>query len=571
MVLFRFNGTSNNNQQGDVNMKSAAYLIFFLVLFFIVTSGFALTDYEKLEKVILLPQEKSSIEVDLWLDTSNLYFEVGQSNPEIKFTSNQEVFGFVFHYNAKGELLLLWPDPFEDKSLDNKILQGEVKTIPALYTFVEDFGGIEFIQFIAFKKMTNELHAYKQLFAQYALKGEYITENPFLKMDLMNSVQEKEIQNNNNEWNSGVEFFYYNERPSLYDVDFELSCAYSFPFYVDGKMISDKKKRLRLTLGEHLLSYYENNKLKNKTINVSGHSMILVPEGIETPLSTNCFQKENAQKIFVFAVGVGYFKDDTVISLPVCAEDAQGFVQKLRQTYGSDVVFNELILTNENATKDRIQSFLKQGIFSYVDQDTDVYLYFSGHGIQVPDENNDESDGQDEGLIPYDYDHSNPYYTTIIDDDLYKYYRKIGENSKKTFVILDCCFSGGSMKSLIPTKGIDFPFSTKPNENQNQDMMGSEINDTSDNFLFLAATQEFQKAYPNFGELEHSLFTHAIIKALSGQTDCNFDNRIDEIELYDAIKNEMFQVIHSYDTKLDSQEPTLLNPANINFSIPVGN
>src|SRR6056297_431099 len=282
-------------------MRLRIYLTIIIAFTCIVMNTFALTDYEKAQKVVLIPEKSNNIETDVWLDTSNRYFEAGQSNPVIKFTANKAVYGFVFHINAKGQMLMLWPDPYEDPTLDNKIRKDEVKTIPELYTFIGDSGGIEFIQFMAFEKQTNELNAYKQQFAQSALNGEYLSENPFLSMHVMSHLTKSALQRKGDDWNSDVEAFYYNERPTLYNVDIELSSAYSPPFYIDGNLITDRKGTLKLTRGEHLLSYYVDNKLMTKKVNVSTHSAIIVPDGASNRVSTTPPQDEVRKKVFVFA------------------------------------------------------------------------------------------------------------------------------------------------------------------------------------------------------------------------------------------------------------------------------
>lgn len=549
-------------------MKIKGYLTILTVLIMMAASGFSLTDYEKAQKVVLLPEEKSTIETNVWLDTSNLYYETGQSNPVIKFTANKDVYGFVFHINAKGQMLMLWPDPFEDPTLDNKIRKGEVKTIPELYTFVDNDSGREFIQFLAFEKQTNELNAYKQQFAQSALNGEYLSENPFLSMHVMDHLTKGRMQRNGDDWNSDVEVFYYNESPTLYNVDFELSSAYSPPFYIDGKLITDRKETVKLTRGEHLLSYYANNKVTQKKISVSSQTAMRVPDGT-TNQTISTTQTGSAKKVFVFAVGVGEFMYPHAHELPVCADDARGFAQQLKQVYGSGVDFKSYILTNENATKNKIQSFLNSGIFSYIDRDTDVFIFFSGHGMRIPDDDGDESDNEDEVLIPYDYNEDNFYNTTVHDDDLYTYYQQISKKAGKTFVIIDSCHSGGTMKSTAIQKGIQLPYTTKAVGNLKHDGMENEIK-SSDDFLFLSASLESQPAWPNIGGLSYSLFTHAFVTALDKSTDKNSDGLISPTELYNAIKYEMTRVINNHNPKLQSQEPVLLNPANIDFTIPVG-
>lgn len=243
-------------------------------------------------------------------------------------------------------------------------------------------------------------------------------------------------------------------------------------------------------------------------------------------------------------------------------------MKQLKQNYGSEVDFNSQILTNENSTKNKIQSFLNSGILSYIDKDTDVFIFFSGHGTQIPDDDGDEEDGSDEALVPYDYSNANPYHTLIRDDDLYLYYQKIGEHSNKTFVIIDSCFSGGTMKSGILVKGFNVPFVTKTLGNMNRDVMESEIKNSSDNFLFLSAARGDQEAYPDFGDLHYSLFTHAIVKVLNTPADRNSDGLIDAEELLEAIDKEMSTIIQ--ENRLKQQNPVLLNPAKIDFVIPVG-
>jgi len=549
-------------------MKLRLSVTIFAAFIMMTISGFSLTDYEKIQKIILLPEKQSTLETDVWLDTSNLYFETGESNPVIKFTANKDVYGFVFHINAKGQMLMLWPDPFEDPTLDNKIRKGEVKTIPELYTFVDTDSGREFIQFIAFEKPTNELNTYKQQFAQNALNGEYMTENPFLSMHVMSHLTKSTMQRKGEDWNSDVEVFYYNERPTLYNVDLELSSAYSLPFYIDGKLITDRKEMVKLTRGEHLLSYYANSTLTQKKISVSSQTAMSFPDGT-TNQTVSTTQTGSVKKVFVFAVGVGAFIEENVTPLPICPNDAKGFVQQLKRAYGSGVDFKSYILTNENATKNKIQSFLNSGIFSYIDKETDVFIFFSGHGMRIPDDDGDESDGEDEVLIPYDYNEDNFYNTTVHDDDLYKYYQQISKKAGKTFVIIDSCHSGGSMKSTAIQKGIRLPYTTKSVGNLKHDGMENEIK-SSDDFLFLSASLESQPAWSNIGGLSYSLFTHAFVTALDKSTDKNSDGLISPTELYNAIKYEMTRVINNHIPRLQSQEPVLLNPANIDFTIPVG-
>jgi metacaspase-1 len=68
---------------------------------------------------------------------------------------------------------------------------------------------------------------------------------------------------------------------------------------------------------------------------------------------------------------------------------------------------------------------------------TTAYFHFSGHGTQVPDLNNDEADGLDEGICPSDFGANG----IITDDLLYKVFASF--NPKTTIIaVFDCCHSG---------------------------------------------------------------------------------------------------------------------------------
>ena len=124
------------------------------------------------------------------------------------------------------------------------------------------------------------------------------------------------------------------------------------------------------------------------------------------------------------------------------------------------------------------------------------------------------------------------------------------------------------MKSSILTKGFNIPLVTKTLGGSNRDGMESEIKNPSDNFLFLSAARGDQEAYANFGNLSYSLFTHIFVKVLNQTADQNSDGQISPDELLKAVDRTMSEIIK--ENRLKQQNPVLLNPANIDFTIPVG-
>ena len=115
-------------------------------------------------------------------------------------------------------------------------------------------------------------------------------------------------------------------------------------------------------------------------------------------------------------------------------------------------------LTDAQATKKNIMKGLRQMVHQAKAGDH-LLFHFSGHGSQVPDQDNDEEDFLDEVLCPHDLDWSGLY---ISDDDL----RNVcmGLHSKATLdVLLDSCHSGTGLRmpGEIP-KFIPSPFVFSP-------------------------------------------------------------------------------------------------------------
>jgi hypothetical protein len=103
------------------------------------------------------------------------------------------------------------------------------------------------------------------------------------------------------------------------------------------------------------------------------------------------------------------------------------------------------LLLNEQATTEGILKGLDWLIKSAAENDVLIF-YYSGHGSQVADLNNDEEDSIDEILVPHDIDfHSGKY---ITDDMLFDRFTSRVPKSVRTDVILDSCFSGSATRSF---------------------------------------------------------------------------------------------------------------------------
>jgi hypothetical protein len=109
------------------------------------------------------------------------------------------------------------------------------------------------------------------------------------------------------------------------------------------------------------------------------------------------------------------------------------------------------ILKHENATASRVHHEFSDWLIKGVGPDDRVLIYFSGHGSQVWDHNQDEADGFDEVLLLYDthlsMENGRQTLHGVLHDD--RFHRWLGQiKSRHILVILDACHSGSATRGL---------------------------------------------------------------------------------------------------------------------------
>ena len=114
-----------------------------------------------------------------------------------------------------------------------------------------------------------------------------------------------------------------------------------------------------------------------------------------------------------------------------CVNDANDWAQTLRERgFGVEMLLDSQATLN--AMRSRMQATIDEANYG----DT-VVITYSGHGTWVPDSNNDEPDGRDEALCPYDVNTRGP----LSDDNLYDIFSSRARGVKLVF-ISDSCHSG---------------------------------------------------------------------------------------------------------------------------------
>lgn len=99
-------------------------------------------------------------------------------------------------------------------------------------------------------------------------------------------------------------------------------------------------------------------------------------------------------------------------------------------------------LTGKNATRKAITETFRKHLIENAKANPDALtvFYFSGHGSQQDDLDNDEGDGLDETLVAYDS--RGPGGQDIVDDEVDSWFQDLSKHTKNAVFILDSCHSG---------------------------------------------------------------------------------------------------------------------------------
>ncbi len=147
---------------------------------------------------------------------------------------------------------------------------------------------------------------------------------------------------------------------------------------------------------------------------------------------------------WALVIGIDRYQDYP--QLKTAVSGAKAFAQKLREDFGfpADHIIE---LYNEQATKEKIESYLKDFLFSKTKKDDRLIIYFGGHG--------DTFNGEVGYLCPYDAQKNRLPFTGISMSDLRELNKILA--AKHILYIFDCCFSGlalvrGGIGDLPPTE-----------------------------------------------------------------------------------------------------------------------
>ncbi len=230
---------------------------------------------------------------------------------------------------------------------------------------------------------------------------------------------------------------------------------------------------------------------------------------------------------------------------------------------------NIKIVIDDDASKDGIVTEL-ENLKNNVNEGDIVVIHYSGHGQQIQDDSDDELDGYDEALIPWDAQirmtdlykgekHLRDDEVKLLTDDLRA---KLGPDGN-LLLILDACHSGtGNRGDLAKTRGTDIKFSEegytppKKSDEANFDDFSKEESKELAPMITMSGAGQHELNYEYYDYEKDSSYgslSYAVSQVLS-----NADENTTYRSLFDQIKIKMSTIAPRQSPQIEGDVDYLL-------------
>lgn len=288
------------------------------------------------------------------------------------------------------------------------------------------------------------------------------------------------------------------------------------------------------------------NNLKN-TIN-SINSLTNIPGRIIITNNPILVERKEPSK-FGLLIGINY--NNTPNQLYGCINDANNIKNLLTESYNYNT--NNIILLTDNTskkpTKSNILNELNLLLENSISGDK-IFLFYSGHGTNFFDTNNDELDGQDEAIVPLDATNKS---TCILDDELNNILKTKLKENVAIFSLFDCCHSGTIL---------DLKFNYLDGNNNDIQTINNLVQETKGKIIMISGCKDNQVSMDSVINNQNTgALTYAFLQTLKNYNNENIKCKI----LLDSIRYILKENNYEQIPQLSSGTLIDINNENINL------
>ena len=235
--------------------------------------------------------------------------------------------------------------------------------------------------------------------------------------------------------------------------------------------------------------------------------------------------KRNA---YAVVIGIDNYQDSLIPDLTFARADAEGIYQTVTNAGIVGIPpENVILLLDEEATQRNIRSAIGTKIPRRVGEHDLVYIYYAGHGSPLIDPKSGASDGMEKYLVPVDAELDDLRATGISMDEIRKFFGWI--ESRQVIFFIDSCYSGQA-------GGRTFPH---PHYQTRAALTSEFLDKLSGEGRVVITACDVNEVSLEIDEIGHGVFTHYLMKGLTGLADRDRDAQVTIHELYEYVYEEV--------------------------------
>ena len=287
-------------------------------------------------------------------------------------------------------------------------------------------------------------------------------------------------------------------------------------------------KDVYISLGESRVTLSTDDGKYSKSIKINRSREVVASSDKKLIPPSKTF-KENKNAI---ALIIGIDKYETIDSAIWAESDANIFYDFAQRTLGISADRIKLI-TGKKSDLRGVWKAIDQWLPAYVEKNqTEVFLYFAGHGLA-------SKDGNDLYLIPWDGDPGLLKRTALKRSELIASINKL--KPRKVTMFMDTCYSGqskGGKRTLVAdSRGLRIV-------KKNQDLPS--------NFTLISAAANDETAHSHPTQ-KNGLFSYWLMRGMTGEADSDDDDEITNGELHSFVQSKVQQTAVSSGNKQTPQ------------------
>jgi len=246
-------------------------------------------------------------------------------------------------------------------------------------------------------------------------------------------------------------------------------------------------------------------------------------DGLSKEEEVTVIREKERGKIWAVVIGINDYKN--VRDLRYALNDARSFKEYLTEYIGmpDDNIF---FLTNQDATKSKIQSLLGTKIRRLAGKEDTVIIFYAGHGAVETDPLDPDGDGFEKYLLPYDASLNDLYSTSIAMKEIKTIFQRI--RADRLIFIADTCYSGATGgRTMLAYKSratLSERFFERISRGKGRVIISA------------CSANEISKEDDNF---KHGIFSYYLLKGLKGEADYDADGIITVNELFSFLSRKV--------------------------------